>query len=607
MKTIRIVVLLLFSCLTDAAIGQQLPAGLALPPHWDKLYEVISYDNGALTYRDKATGLTNTLFITAPEHKSVLLDFVERDTLPVPPLDTLYADTVLSIEVWNVDTSFYAPRFTLLGEIPIFNIFTHPLVIYDFNQNGINDMLGYGMSYEPGNSGTFNWFYEWQPDYSTTPGGWFEKVFEYTQTVDLKGGAPLGAVDIDDDGRHEAYFGVGTELRFYEADTVNGYPDTLVYTIQLNYPNHPASALSYDFDSDGKIEFHFAQPLPNNNFVTHHSALWECQSGSNQLQKTWWRNVKSVSAGATVVGNMDNDGYNEFYFSGWSTTSINPRYRIMHGFENEADNRFNYYWRASLPVVNSGRSALPGDMDGDGLPEILFQGGSYTVEGKYLLTFIESSGPDSLIPTASILIKTGTGFLGGNGSAHGDVDGDGVHELAIELGGWTLLFAGVGNNNYELFWIKKHGISDSHVSMGDVDGDNRSELIISGLQWDPITQRSYPRSLIYKFNGQTGITPPVTTQQVSASAQLLPSFPSPFNHATTIKYQVNKPGEYRLSVFDLNGKEVQRLADRFHVQGNYQLIWNANSKTGKEASSGIYFVVLQSEKFFQVCKTVYVK
>ncbi|MCB9069096.1 MAG: hypothetical protein H6629_14965 [Calditrichae bacterium] len=70
-------------------ICQPLPAGLELPPHWDKRFEVISYDNGALTYRDKATGTTNTIFITMPKHNEPRLFTPPIDSLPEPPLDTL--------------------------------------------------------------------------------------------------------------------------------------------------------------------------------------------------------------------------------------------------------------------------------------------------------------------------------------------------------------------------------------------------------------------------------------------------------------------------------------------------------------------------------------
>jgi len=404
MSKIRITAIFLTIYLTGVTIAQQLPAGLDLPPHWQDVYELVSWKNGELTYRDKATAQISTLRFSDPQ-------FIEErptpitplDTLPVPSLDTLYADTVLNIDVANVDTAFYARRFYLLGEVPLRSSFTTPLVIYDFNQNGIKDILGLGISYEPENTGAFNWFYEWQQNDSLK--GRFVKVFGFEQQTFDKGGGSLGALDIDNDGRHEAYFVYNFELRFYEADTVNGFPDTLVHTINKHNDTNPASALFYDFDRDGKTEFHLALPYEMTNIEYQNSVLWEHQSGNDQFLKTYRRRVRSEGAGNTVVGDMDGDDWNEFYFG-----SLGPNnFVTLHGFENEADNRFAYQWRASIPVINLGRSALPGDMDSDGLPEIVLNGdNSSFVHGREsLLTFIESNGDNSLVPTVAIAIRGG--------------------------------------------------------------------------------------------------------------------------------------------------------------------------------------------------------
>ncbi len=598
MKSIQNVVLLLFLCLTSITIGQQLPAGINLPPHWEEIYEVISYENGLLTYRDKITAITNSRYITKPQQQnlSMTIPFIE-DTLRVPPLDTLYADTVLIIDLNDVDTAFYTPRFNLLGEIPVNNVFANPLVIYDFNGNGINEVLGRGITYEPA-YGVFNWYYEWQKSDSLRP-GYFKRVF----SVPLdKGGNPLGAADSDGDGRAEACFSYNAKVRFYEADTVNGYPDTiLVQSLPNEYSTNPASALYYDYDGDGKIEFHYARPILMNNTLYQHSAIWEYQLGSDQLRKTWWRNVSVGGTRNTVVGDMDNDGKNEFYFGGGWNGSL-----TRLGFENKTDNHFNYFWRGSVLIPNVGLSALPGDMDGDGLPEMMLQGGRPSVEGKYLLMFVESHAPDQLMPTASIAVK-GSGGIGTNmGAAHGDVDGDGVHELAVGLEDWILMFKAAGNDNYELFWIKKHNLGESQITMGDVDGDNSAEIIVSGMTWNPNTGYKF-NAFVYKYNLPSAILPPVTAQTAATPAQLMSGYPSPFNSSTTILYRVNQPGKFSITIYDLKGKEVHKLMDRFHVQGDYRLTWDVNSDTGKEVSSGIYFVVLRSGRFIQVQKTTYVK
>jgi hypothetical protein len=65
------------------------------------------------------------------------------------------------------------------------------------------------------------------------------------------------------------------------------------------------------------------------------------------------------------------------------------------------------------------------------------------------------------------------------------------------------------------------------------------------------------------------------------------NFPNPFNPITTIAYQITKPGQVSLKVFDILGREVAMLVNSEQSQGLYTQRFDAS-----QFSSGIYFYQL---------------
>ena len=63
------------------------------------------------------------------------------------------------------------------------------------------------------------------------------------------------------------------------------------------------------------------------------------------------------------------------------------------------------------------------------------------------------------------------------------------------------------------------------------------------------------------------------------------AYPNPFNPITTIKYALPEDTKLSIMIYDIQGRELLRLADGEKEAGYHSLVWNANSY-----SSGIYFV-----------------
>jgi len=65
--------------------------------------------------------------------------------------------------------------------------------------------------------------------------------------------------------------------------------------------------------------------------------------------------------------------------------------------------------------------------------------------------------------------------------------------------------------------------------------------------------------------------------------------PNPFGPATTIRFDLPRPSNVRLSVFDIAGRRVRTLVEETLPAGTRNIIWDGRDDRGNPAASGIYF------------------
>lgn len=96
----------------------------------------------------------------------------------------------------------------------------------------------------------------------------------------------------------------------------------------------------------------------------------------------------------------------------------------------------------------------------------------------------------------------------------------------------------------------------------------------------------------FRLNGS--LTAPSAPGKYLPSTLSLAAFPNPFNSSTTISYSLPVAGVYSLSIFDIQGRLVTRLADGWREAGSYHQVLN-----GGQLTSGEYLVRLKgaSESF----------
>ncbi|MAZ61218.1 MAG: hypothetical protein CMG50_03460 [Candidatus Marinimicrobia bacterium] len=70
------------------------------------------------------------------------------------------------------------------------------------------------------------------------------------------------------------------------------------------------------------------------------------------------------------------------------------------------------------------------------------------------------------------------------------------------------------------------------------------------------------------------------------------NFPNPFNPITNIEISLSSSENIKLIIFDINGKEIKKLADGFYKSGSYNFSWNSQDANGFQVSSGVYIYQL---------------
>jgi hypothetical protein len=85
--------------------------------------------------------------------------------------------------------------------------------------------------------------------------------------------------------------------------------------------------------------------------------------------------------------------------------------------------------------------------------------------------------------------------------------------------------------------------------------------------------------------------PSAGTGDVVASdrVRLMQNSPNPFGPATRISFNLPRAAQVEMSVYDVRGREITRLADEKMDAGKHDLTWDGSDARGHRVASGIYY------------------
>ena len=290
-----------------------------------------------------------------------------------------------------------------------------------------------------------------------------------------------------------------------------------------------------------------------------------------------------------AVGDLDGNGSHEVAAPALSWP---PKFYVFAdtSFGNTTWGHHNIYPFPTLNISNSS-SILMGRFGGGPLNDLI------TAGGVQYYTLLRNLGGLNFSPD-TIHYST---IWSPQALASMDYDNDGDLDFVAanfdlaRQGVSVFLNDGAGHFTEELNCYQNLGSGwSSSAVASDFDLDGRTDLAI-------VTGDSL--FVLYNFGNVTGIgnEPPQLTPTTFSLEQ---NYPNPFNPTTTLRFNVPKPSQVAIKIYDMLGREVKTLLDRKCEAGSHTMVWDGKNNQQLPAASGVYFVWMRTENFMAVKKTV---
>ncbi len=161
------------------------------------------------------------------------------------------------------------------------------------------------------------------------------------------------------------------------------------------------------------------------------------------------------------------------------------------------------------------------------------------------------------------------------------------------------------NNNWEN-WFRifyEYDNDDNLIHLFGEEWENgnwvpENELLLV-TNPDGILYGYLARELFLFYSNSTTVR---SDKNITYKINLFQNYPNPFNPATTIEYQIPTAGYVNLTVYNILGKKIKTLVDKFTDAGKHNVTFNAPN-----LPSGIYIYKITAGKFSEVRKMQLIK
>ncbi len=317
------------------------------------------------------------------------------------------------------------------------------------------------------------------------------KTDKLVWSVDGKPGDQLGtgvesAGDVDGDGIADVAAGAPNGDKAFVYSGKDGHV-LLGFTAEAKgdmFGQHISTA--GDIDHDGHADVIVG--APNNNAGGKGAGRAYVYLGKHgHLLQTLTGEREGDAFGSTVGGYSD--AKHEFLLVGAPTSGPRKTGRVYVYDRLDAKPKFIIESDATGNALGLMFTAVLGDTDGDGVPDIYASDWSNTAKGRSTGRVYVHSGADGHRLLTLTGETAGEGF-GTTLAVAGDVDHDGHADLivgswqyggAVVSGGRAILYSGKDGNVLKTYTCKTPGdtFGFDAVGMGDVDGDGTDDLLIT--------------------------------------------------------------------------------------------------------------------------------
>ncbi|MCU0643415.1 MAG: T9SS type A sorting domain-containing protein [bacterium] len=181
-----------------------------------------------------------------------------------------------------------------------------------------------------------------------------------------------------------------------------------------------------------------------------------------------------------------------------------------------------------------------------------------------------------------------------------DLDGDGKKDMLVsDYSGYVYFYRNSGEDANPTFTAQEKLLAgtsymktiSTYARIDVVDWDEDGDLdIIAGEDY------AYVNLFLNTSNPSAIAEQPI---EMPLEFSLSQNYPNPFNTSTTIFYQLPKPANVNLSIFNLSGQLVKALVNESKMVGYHLVNWDASG-----VSSGIYIIKLTTDQFSETKKCV---
>jgi hypothetical protein len=352
-------------------------------------------------------------------------------------------------------------------------------------------------------------------------------------------------------------------IMIYESPDSFSYPTQEVWRDTVGFALvQPIS--TYDVDRDGYAEIF---KLGWNSGVYYPFGIYE-STGNNQYDTIFMGTGLGSLSSTIAFGDFDTDSCNEFVVG-----NINGWYQI---WECSTDNNYQLVDQQQLPTGNIKDCFAIPDADGDGKMEFVVKG--FVIPTAEIHAFIFEATGDNMYETIKTFTLPGGDYYGGYSDV-GDVDGDGIPEIALEGRQTVHIIKAAGNDSFYVWATLPGNSSGSCVRVFDLDGNGLSEIIISGNN----------QTRIYEY--QVGIE---ETTAYEIQKVTLTVFPNPFSKLTTVSFSIEQSAKsIEMKIYDASGRLVKDWYYAMpHAPCAMQISWDGTDQANRQLPCGVYFVEL---------------
>ncbi len=270
--------------------------------------------------------------------------------------------------------------------------------------------------------------------------------------------------------------------------------------------------------------------------------------------------------GTNFIDYMDSTGVSPPSQNGWEMKTIIPNIPVAPGFSYTKDYDNCGYPEFTVTGVGSGSGCIA-TLKHNGSP------GQNQFQVMWWDTSNVFAGPNMDIDT---------GYIDNYYSILYPTDNNYYHIIILHLYTFTRngIYTFARTSTYY-----KDSTSSVHAALFDIDNDGKQNVVTAGAINPPGIQGVHACFFVFEQTGTIGIKPIGT--EIPEDFRLYQNYPNPFNQSTMFKFQCSIPGNVKINVYDITGKEVRTLVNEYKQAGTYEVRFDA-----LELSSGVYLYAL---------------